>query len=79
MVRVLLEAKANPNISIFDSGETPLHAASAVKNLDIILLLVQFGADINNIGNNGYNVLLIAAQEKRWDLIPGLLAIGANV
>ncbi|GIC91000.1 uncharacterized protein Aud_007440 [Aspergillus udagawae] len=45
-VRMLLEAGADPNLAV--DGETPLHTACAwYKRLDIVGLLLQFGAHVN--------------------------------
>ena len=45
MVRLLLDAGANPNIPGGDENYTPLHEAVEVGSIDIVEILVERGAN----------------------------------
>jgi len=47
LVRMLLEAGANPNIAVNSNGETVLHIAAKAGNLNMVELFLQRGAYIN--------------------------------
>lgn len=46
IVKLLLEAKANPNLET-QMKRTPLHLACLRRSIDIVKLLVQYGVNIN--------------------------------
>jgi len=56
IVKLLLENGADPNITTYPDNETALIAAvmRPSYNIDTIKLLLQYGADINFRGKNGY-------------------------
>ncbi|MEC5030653.1 MAG: ankyrin repeat domain-containing protein [Oscillatoria sp. PMC 1051.18] len=62
IVKLLLEAGANPNLSEKDTGGTPLIYAAITGSLEIINLLLKFGAD-RNIRDN-YNETALMKAEK---------------
>ena len=57
IIEFLLKNKANVNIVIQPSRDTPLHIASSNGNINIIKLLLQYGA--NKKARNNYNYLPI--------------------
>ncbi len=57
----------------------PLHLAVYRGELETARLLVDYGADINQPGENGVTPLLIAAQKQHVELVRDLLAKGAQV
>lgn len=73
-VQILLQAiKLSYNnysiINIKDKGGwTPLHRACRNKSLDCIVLLVQHGADIHLLTNEGRSPLQIARGRKHYDV-----------
>ena len=46
IVKLLLEAKANPNLATH-MKRTPLHLACLRRTLDVVRLLVQYGVNVN--------------------------------
>ncbi len=58
-VEKLLKQGVDPNTLDYN-GISPLHEASADGYLDIIKLLVQYGADIYKESGTGYNAVEIA-------------------
>ena len=49
-IKFLLVKGADPNFKCKD-GNTPVHIAFKAKNFDIILLLIDFGGDLNTLNN----------------------------
>lgn len=78
IVRLLLEANANPNISDAD-GHTPLIAAVSSKQMWKVLLLIQHNANVNQVNNYGYTALMHAAMYREVDMSRVLLDEGADV
>ncbi len=87
-IRTLLEIGANANPEDH-SGFPPLIAALACSRsqpgsparddvLDILKLLLQFGADPNQRGINDYTALHMAVSERNLPAIELLLEAGAN-
>lgn len=59
-MKTLLEL--NCHASLQDSeGDTPLHDAISKEQEEMLLLLLEFGADITLTNNNGFNALHHAA------------------
>ncbi len=87
-IRTLLEIGADPNLAD-RSGFPPLIAAlscsrsqpgSPTRNdvLDILKLLLQFGADPNQRGINDYTSLHMAVSERNLSAVDLLLEAGAD-
>lgn len=77
MVKLLLEAKANPNGG---RNEPPLHAACRSSNLEALRLLLQAGADANlePPGARGYPPLCSAIQRNFVEGVKLLCEYKAN-
>jgi ankyrin repeat protein len=77
MVKLLLEAKANPNGG---RREPPLHAACSSGNLEALRLLLQAGADANfePPGSRGYPPLCSAIQRNFVEGVKLLCEYKAN-
>lgn len=75
IVELLLKNNANPNV------DTILHIACRNQNLKIIKLLVENGADVNFIDNNGRTALFdaINAKNANKEIIRYLIANGADI
>jgi ankyrin repeat protein/2-C-methyl-D-erythritol 4-phosphate cytidylyltransferase len=57
--------------------ETPLHIASILGNFDAVKILIENGADVNVLNNNGSNPLHYAASRGRLDIARLLFKSGA--
>ncbi len=83
IVRVLLEAGADPNLeSAGETEGTPLCAAAAWGRTEIVRLLLKFGADPNRVeGANTYptRALNWATQNGHLECVDLLLAAGGTV
>lgn len=85
LMQILLDMKANPEIG--SEGLTPLHYAVQQSNLDTVLLLKKYGANLNSITNISGRTLLhsvavsLKTQEDispNWLLIKWLVENGVN-
>ena len=79
-VRALLELGANPNYGE-SAGFPSLHAALSTNRedrYDIVELLLQFGADVQQRGVNDYTPLHYAAAQNDLRMIQLLLSHGAD-
>ena len=62
--------------SIFN--DTPLHVAARSGDLDLVLALLEDGAEIDAVGDYGKTPLHNAAQYGHRDLVVNLMALGAK-
>lgn len=58
--------------------QTPLHIASRLGNVDIVMLLLQHNADLDAVTKDMYTPLHIAAKEGQDEVAAVLLEHGAN-
>ncbi len=77
-VRVLLDAKADPNIRGF-AGKTALYWAVERGYGEVVSLLLERGADADIKTNAGLTPLMEAAKNGRTDIVQPLLAKQADV
>ena len=54
---------------IFQEEQTPLHVASRLGNVDIVMLLLQHGAAVDATTKDLYTPLHIAAKEGQEEVI----------
>jgi ankyrin repeat protein len=73
-VRLLLKIGMDVNIE-GDFGLKPINDAA---NADVARLLVNAGADIDNIDREGYSILLVALEKKDIGFVKALLEMGAD-
>jgi cytochrome c len=66
VIKLLLEAGANPNAALWD-GSTPLHYA--IVDYDLTKLLLEFGADKNAISDDGKTPLDKARERDNLKII----------
>ncbi|TPP59183.1 Ankyrin-2 [Fasciola gigantica] len=59
-------------------GNTALHIASLAGHIDIVKLLMEYGANVNAQSQNGFTPLYMAAQENHVEVVNHLLNNGAN-
>lgn len=62
-------------------GKTPLHVACEIRveNLEIIELLVKYGADIDTRDGDGYTALQMAAIHGKMQIVKKLVELNADV
>ena len=65
-------------VNIRDHGWTSLHGAAGTNCTDLVLLLLQKGAHVNELSNTGMTPLHRAAGRNRTDVIRILLQHGAS-
>jgi ankyrin repeat protein len=69
----------NPNL-VGEGGSTPLHLACRQGHSEIVKLLVEHGAQVNDIEDDDrMTPLYIAAMNKHQDIVDFLIARGATV
>lgn len=78
MVRVLLEAGADPN-AVSKNSSFPLILVSWRKCTEIAKLLIEFGADLNKKSNRGATPLIYASSAGQLEMMQIFLDNGAAV
>jgi len=79
IVRSLLDAGANVNLSRKRYGLTALMLAASANQVDIVQLLILRGANVNAVNEDGSTALMAAAHKGYVDVVQVLLAAGAGV
>ena len=78
LVKILLKAKADPNIAYAD-GEASLHAAvAAYCSKETIQEIIDCGADVNAVNKRGRTALLLGCFYRQMDSVKVLLGAGAD-
>ena len=78
IVRVLLTAKADPNIANRD-GDASLHGAAAANcSEETLQEIIKYGADVNAVNRTGKTPLLLSCFYGQKDLAKVLLRAGAD-
>ncbi|EQC26792.1 TKL/TKL-UNIQUE protein kinase [Saprolegnia diclina VS20] len=76
-VKLLLDRGANVNDP--SGGQTPLHAAVTKYTEDLVLILIDAGADVEARDQDGRTPLAFALKQQVEPCVTALLATGANV
>ncbi|XP_037111394.1 protein phosphatase 1 regulatory subunit 27 [Syngnathus acus] len=64
--------------TLFPSGMAAIHEAVLTGNLEVVTLLVKFGADVNQRDEEGWTPLHMACSDGYPEIASYLLALGAN-
>lgn len=78
-VKRLLEEKYSPNIVDRNHGNTPLHIAACRGDVEIVQLLICYGAEIDKKNKTGLTPLMLAAQMGHTAIGELLLTHGVKV
>lgn len=78
MVKLLLNAGANPNVALL-SGETPLMVAARTGKTEIVRLLLARKADPNKTATRRQTALMWAVAQKHPEVVKLLIANKANI
>lgn len=66
LVKMLLKAGADPNIAV-KGDDSPLLHAVRTRNIEIIKILLESGADVKHVGLNSYTALHVYFQHDGED------------
>lgn len=77
-VEQLLKKGANPNIKFNQKNFSILMDAAMEGNAELISILLNYGANIDEVDNTGKSALIYAAVEGHKEVIEILLKNGAN-
>ena len=79
--RVLMRLlKAGASVSVqMGSGATPLHLAAINGDVHASILLVRYGADVNECDANQQTSLHMAARHAKFNTVAALMWLGASV
>ncbi|XP_014679678.1 PREDICTED: putative ankyrin repeat protein RF_0381 [Priapulus caudatus] len=78
LVRLLLEAGADPNVTETENGKTPLMEAAWEGKEAVVQMLLSHGADANAANSYGETSLHHAARSGQLDIVRLLLEAGAD-
>ena len=78
IAEILISNGANIN-AVDDSGENPLHKASAKGHLDIVQLLINNGANVNAKAKDGCTPLYLSACSRHQKVSEFLLNCNASI
>jgi len=76
-IKALLKDGESPDGKTSD-GFTPLYFSALYKRIDIISLLIEYGADINLVGTESGAALHVATYKNHIKVMQKLLKAGAN-
>ncbi|XP_059145990.1 notch-regulated ankyrin repeat-containing protein-like [Physella acuta] len=77
--RILEEREGKININLYDTeGQTALHHSCFKGNLELVKLLVRFGADVRLANRDGWNPLHIAAYGGHNDIFLFLMTLAGR-
>lgn len=79
VIRMLLDAGADPNAIVSEFYGVALSMAIRMKSIHAAELLIQRGADVNSWDGSQYSPLQAAAEIGSLDLVKRLLNAGADV
>ncbi|KAL9614732.1 MAG: hypothetical protein Q9167_000801 [Letrouitia subvulpina] len=81
-LQLLLEAGANIHVSVTRHGKagcTPLQVAARQNHKDVVRMLIENGADVNNKASIDGSALYVASENGYIEIMQQLLDSGANL
>ncbi|MBD2302556.1 ankyrin repeat domain-containing protein [Nostoc sp. FACHB-190] len=79
IVKVLLDANANPNLTEGDTGGTPLMYGVESGNVEVVRLLLKAEADLNSQNFTGKTALIKAVKMGNTEMVKTLLQANADI
>lgn len=79
MVGYLIDGGADKNATASSGSFSPLHIAASVGNADIVCVLAEKGAALEQLAAHGLTALMAAAQHGHADVVEVLIKAGANI
>lgn len=77
--KLLIDKKANLNITGGMFGWTPLIIATYSGQIDTVKMLIDAGADLNIVDNSGNTALMTAAKKEKYEIAEMLIKSGADL
>ncbi|UAA38394.1 ankyrin repeat domain-containing protein [Paraneptunicella aestuarii] len=78
-IEYMLKKGANPNYIDPDRQVSAMYFAAGGNKPEFLELLIKYGGDVNQIGNDDKSMLMVAAEQGRLDNIKTLLEYGAKM
>jgi len=78
-IKILLKFGADVNEIDAKIAKTPLDVGVIEGHLELVILLLQHGANVNYANSLGWTPLMIASDQDKMDMIQILLRFGANI
>ena len=79
VIPVLVQAGADVNAKVNNTGSTPLYFAAQFGRVEVIPALVKAGANVNAKADKGFTPLHAAAGKGNTEMISVLIKVGADV
>jgi len=67
------------NTTVDHFGDSLLHSAIGLDDLELVKNLIRLGADPNNKGQNGETPIYVAVRRKSKEMVDTLITLGAKV
>jgi ankyrin repeat protein len=81
--RLLLEAGADPNLPKTGLRNTPMHFSIDTGDVEMVRLLLRYGADVNAAGRHGlcpiHNIRMVKNEDAQREILSLLLDHGADI
>jgi ankyrin repeat protein len=68
-------------VDVIDNGRfnvTPLQVAARSGHLGVVQLLLERGADVNHVDNDGFSPVTYAAEARKWAVVKVLAEHGGD-
>ncbi len=78
-IQTLLESGVDPDVSVDSDDDFPIHEATFIENIEIVRLLLDYGANIDCKDSYGDTVLTCACEGNNIEIVTLLLDYGVNI